>query len=111
LVFLRCTLIFSSIGYVNQEVAVAGRGVINILLAPDAEALDDVVVVAYGTAKKESVTGAVSTVKADAIEHRPISSVTNALEGTVSGVIVNSTYGRAWPRRYHPNPRCRFNQR
>lgn len=89
----NATLVFSSIGYVNQEVAVNSRGLINILLAPDSEALDDVVVVAYGTAKKESVTGAVATVKSETIEHRPISSVTNALEGTVSGVFVNSTYG------------------
>ncbi len=87
------TLIFSSIGFISQEVEIAGRSIIDIILAEDTESLDDVIVVAYGTAKKESVTGAVSTVKADAIEHRPISSVTNALEGTVSGVIVNSTYG------------------
>lgn len=83
----NATLIFSSIGYVTQEAAVAGRGVINILLAPDSEALDDVVVVAYGTAKKESVTGAISTVKSEAISKRPVTSVTNVLEGMSTGVL------------------------
>jgi len=86
-------LVISSIGFNNITVPVNSRAEINVEMAPDTQALDDVVVVAYGTAKKESVTGAVSTVKAEAIEQRPISSVTNALEGTVTGVIVNSTYG------------------
>ena len=83
----NATLIFSSIGYLNQEAAVEGRGVINILLAPDTESLEELVVVAYGVAKKESVTGAISTVKSDAIEKRPVSSVSNVLEGMATGVL------------------------
>ncbi|MBQ0052823.1 MAG: TonB-dependent receptor [Bacteroidales bacterium] len=86
-------LVISSIGYTTITVPVNGKAEVKVVIAPETEALDDVVVVAYGTAKKESVTGAVATVKAEAIEQRPISSVTNALEGTVSGVMVNSTYG------------------
>ena len=82
-------LVFSSIGYLNQEAAVEGRGVINILLAPDTESLDELVVVAYGVAKKESVTGAISTVKNEAIAQRPLTNVTNVLEGAVTGVIAN----------------------
>ena len=62
------TLVVSSIGYINQEVAVEGRSLVNVMLAPDTESLEEIVVVAYGTAKKESVTGAISTVKSDAIE-------------------------------------------
>lgn len=89
----NATLVFSSIGYVTQEVPVKGRGVIDVKLAADAETLDDVVVIAYGTAKKESITGAVTTVKSDAIENRPVSSVTDILEGNVSGIMVNSSYG------------------
>lgn len=86
----RATLVISSIGYVTQEAAVDGRGTINIILAPDAEYLEDVVVVAYGTAKRESVTGSISTVKSDDIVKRPLTNVTNALEGTVTGVMANS---------------------
>ncbi len=59
----------------------------------DAAGLEEVVVVAYGTQKKTSLTGAIQSVKSDAIEMRPTSSVTSALEGTVAGVQVNSTYG------------------
>ena len=56
--------------------------------------LDEVVVVAYGTAKKSELTGAVSQVTAQQIEARPVTSVTSALEGTTTGLVVNSTYGQ-----------------
>lgn len=85
----NATLIFSSIGYLNQEAAVEGRAVIDIMLAPDTESLEELVVVAYGTAKRESVTGSVSTVKSEAIAQRPLTNVSNVLEGTVTGVLAN----------------------
>ncbi len=56
--------------------------------------LDEVVVVAYGTAKKSELTGAVSQVTSQQIEVRPVTSVTSALEGTTTGLVVNSTYGQ-----------------
>ena len=56
--------------------------------------LDEVVVVAYGTAKKSALTGAVSQVTAQQIEARPVTSVTSALEGTTTGLVVNSTCGQ-----------------
>ena len=80
-------LIVSSIGYLNQEVTVDGRAVVNVMLAPDTESIEETVVVAYGTAKRESVTGAISTVKSDAIDKRPVTSVTNVLEGMSTGVL------------------------
>ena len=83
----NATLIFSSIGYLNQEVAVEGRTVVNVILAPDTESLEELVVVAYGVAKKESVTGAISTVKSEDIAKRPVTNVSNVLEGTVTGVL------------------------
>ena len=90
----NATLIFSSIGYLNQEAEVAGRTIINILLASDTENLDEAVItIAYGAAKKSTLTGAISNVDADKIANRPTSTVTSALEGTVTGVQVNSTYG------------------
>ena len=90
----NATLIFSSIGYVNQEVAIEGRAVVNVLLAPDTENLEEAVItIAYGAAKKSSLTGAISNVSSEKIEARPTSSVTSALEGTVTGVQVNNSYG------------------
>lgn len=62
-------------------------------LDPDESGLQDVVVVAYGTQKKTSLTGAIESVKSEDIDLRPTSSVASALEGKVSGVQVNSTYG------------------
>ena len=83
------TLVFSSIGYVNQEVDVNGRATVNVLLAVDTESIDETVVVAYGVAKRESITGAVSTVKNETIAQRPLTNVTNVLEGAVTGVMAN----------------------
>ena len=59
----------------------------------NAEALDEVVVIAYGTAKKESLTGSISVVDNKKIEKRITTSVTGALEGAAPGVQVNNTYG------------------
>lgn len=82
------------ITYVGMISAVitAGNNV-KTFLNSDAAGLDEVVVVAYGTQKKTTLTGAIQSVKSEAIELRPTSSVASALEGTVSGVQVNSTYG------------------
>lgn len=85
------TLVISFIGMKTTEVPVGAN--VRVVMESDAELLDDVVVVAYGTAKKESVTGAVSMVDAQKIEKRIGTSVTSALEGSTSGVQVNSTYG------------------
>ena len=80
------------VGMEPLEVAVSSKP-LRIQLRNDANNLDEVVVVAYGTQKKTSLTGSIQEVKSDAIELRPTSSVASALEGTVTGVQVNSTYG------------------
>lgn len=86
------TLIVSSIGMLTREVPVAAT--VNVVLEPDSEILDEAVVtIAYGAAKKSTLTGAISSVSAEKLQNRPTSSVASALEGTVSGVQVNSTYG------------------
>jgi TonB-linked SusC/RagA family outer membrane protein len=88
------TLQVSFIGMQTQEVAIK-PGILKVELGPDAEMLEEVVIqVAYGTAKKTSLTGAISSVNVKEIEKRPVSSITSALEGTTSGVQVNSTYGQ-----------------
>ncbi len=86
------TLVVSFIGMVTQELPI--RATVNVVMSSDAEALDEAVVtIAYGAAKKSTLTGAISSVSAEKIASRPISTVTSALEGTVTGVQVNSTYG------------------
>ena len=86
------TLKITYVGMEPLEVAVSTK-TLKIQLKNDSQILDEVVVVAYGTQKKTSLTGSIQEVKSDAIEMRPVSSVASALEGTVSGVQVNSTYG------------------
>jgi len=86
-------LVVSFIGYATQEVAVNNRTTVNIQLAPDAKSLEEVVVVGYGTQKKENLTGAVSTVSAEAIQNRPISNVATGLQGVAPGLNVTRTTG------------------
>ena len=85
------TLVISFIGMQSQEVKIKSN--VKVVLKSDAEALDEVVVVAYGTAKKESLTGSVSVVDSKKIEKRLTTSVTGALEGSAPGVQVNNSYG------------------
>jgi len=87
------TLIFSFIGYKTLEVPINNRSVVNVQLEYDAVTLDEVIMVAYGTAQKESITGSISSVNTKSIEKRPVSSVSGVLEGQAAGVQVNNTYG------------------
>lgn len=84
-------LIVSYVGMVTQELPVQAN--MRIVLAPNTQALDEVVVVAYGQQRKEAVTGAVVNIKSEAIERRPIAVATAALEGQAPGVQVSSSYG------------------
>ncbi|MEZ7955335.1 MAG: TonB-dependent receptor [Bacteroidales bacterium] len=88
-------LVFSYIGYRTQEVPVGGRNVIDVILAPDALALDEVMVVAYGTATKGTFTGAASVVKSEAIRDVPTLSFENAMNGKVAGVQISTSSGQA----------------
>ncbi len=88
------TLVFSFVGYESQEVVVGNRSTINITLAPDLKALDEVVVVGYGTQMKRDVTGAISTVKAEELnKFKSSGSLDQALQGQATGVQVSSTSG------------------
>ncbi|MCI1684881.1 MAG: SusC/RagA family TonB-linked outer membrane protein [Prevotella sp.] len=82
----------SYIGMVSQKVIAKGKS-INVVLQPDNKNLDEVVVVAYGTAKRQSITGSVAVVDSKKIEDRISTSVTSALEGSAPGVQVNNSYG------------------
>ena len=88
-------LVFSYIGYSSQEIPVGGRSVIDVILSPDALALDEVMVVAYGTATKGTFTGAASVVKSEAIRDVPTLSFENAMNGKVDGMQITTTSGQA----------------
>lgn len=91
----RATLVFSYSGFSNQEIAVNGQPVINVVLAANDSALQGVVVVGYGTQKKRNVTGAVGSVKFDQdISSRPMVEFGQALSGKVAGVQVLTASGR-----------------
>jgi len=83
----------SYIGYVTQLVRLTGQSLLQIELKENAQALEEVVVVGYGTQKKVNMTGAVSSVKVDALNDRPITNATNALAGLASGLTVMDTGG------------------
>jgi hypothetical protein len=78
-------LVFSFIGYQEQSLTVGGQAVINIALVPSIQALDEVVVVGYGTQTKRSVTGAIQTIGTEELISIPVSQVTQSLQGKVAG--------------------------
>ena len=90
----NAVLVVSYIGYATKEVTVNNQSNIKVALVETASALDEVVVVGYGTQKKVNLTGSISTVKASQIENRPITSATQLLSGLASGVSVSQTSGR-----------------
>lgn len=87
-------LVFSFIGMKTIERTVASASTINVVMAEDANILDEVVVVAYGTSSKEALTGAVTTINSEAIAKRSISNISTALEGSSPGVVVTAASGQ-----------------
>ncbi len=87
-------LVISFIGYQTKEVPINNQSTINVTLAPDTKALDEVVVIGYGTQRKSDLTGAVATVKAEQLQERPAPSLNQALAGRMAGVQVNNNSGR-----------------
>ena len=82
------------LGYSPLEVPVNGRTVIDIELEMEAEMLEDVIVVAYGTVRREAATGSVSTVSGNTIAEAPVTSVDKMLQGKVAGLSVTSNSGQ-----------------
>jgi len=87
------SLLYSFVGYSLQEVEVAGRSVIDIQMAESAEAIDEVVVVGYGTMKRSDMTGSVVSVNANQIKSTVSSSFDQALTGRAAGVMVSQNSG------------------
>ncbi len=87
-------LVISFVGYSTKEIPVNGKSIVNCALDVDAVYLEDVVVVAYGTTRKEAVTGSVTSVTGDALAEVPVTSVDKALSGKLAGVQITSSTGQ-----------------
>ena len=90
----NATLVFSCLGMQEQTIAVNGRATINVAMTADVNVLDDVLVVAYGTASKESFTGSAETIRGDKLRDRPVADVSRMLDGQMSGVMTTSGSGQ-----------------
>lgn len=84
----NAVLVFSGIGFTTQEVNVANRSRLDVTLVSDNKQLEEVVVVGYGTQKRESLTNAVSQISAAEVSRRPVSNIQQSLQGQMPGVTV-----------------------
>ncbi len=101
----RDTLVFSYTGFATQELVVGDQPEYFITLSPNAKALDDVVVVGYGTRRKASLTGAVSTVNAEVFQSRPITNAYAGLQGEVPGTYIQRYSGQPGSEDFNLNVR------
>ncbi|RIH67101.1 SusC/RagA family TonB-linked outer membrane protein [Mariniphaga sediminis] len=87
------TLVFSFVGMKPQEIPVAGKASINVVMAEETFGIDEVVAIGYGTQKKVNVIGSVAQVESDALTAAPVSNVSNSLAARMPGVIVQQRSG------------------
>jgi len=87
------TLVFSFVGFVNQEIPVNGQTDINVSLATNNKQLNEVVIVGYGSQKKKDITSAIATVSTKDVSARPIVSASEILDGKAAGVQVSNASG------------------
>ena len=88
------TLVFSAIGFLTEEITVGNQSVMDLSLAPDIQSLSEVVVMGYGSQRKADITSAVSVIDVEKVKDRPITNLTNLLQGQAPGVVVKQTTGR-----------------
>jgi TonB-linked SusC/RagA family outer membrane protein len=89
----NATLVFSFIGYVSKEVALGGKITVAVALEAEVSQLGEVVVIGYGTAKKATLTGAVSSVDGSTLQQSPTTNLTNSLVGKIPGLTAIQTSG------------------
>nr|WKN36352.1 TonB-dependent receptor [Tunicatimonas sp. TK19036] len=87
-------LVFSSIGFITQEVTVGSQTEINIVMATDIQALEEIVVVGYGTQKRTTVTGSISTMDGKEIAEVPVPNISQSLAGRLAGVSMRPNGGQ-----------------
>lgn len=102
---VNATLVFSFVGYEVQKISYKGQPVIDVRLIAQNISLNDVVVVGYGTRAKGAITGAISTVKSDVFENRPLNNNLDALQGTVPGLTITKGSGQPGAQSYGLNIR------
>jgi len=90
----NAVLIISYIGFVTKEIVVDNKTTFEVILAEDAASLGEIVVVGYGTQSKESITGAISTVKSDDLVRTPTTNTTATLAGRLPGLVVTQNNGQ-----------------
>ncbi len=91
----RGTLVFSFVGFQMQEVPINNRSTVNVTMASDAKALDEVVVIGYGTVKKSDVTGSVVSLKSEELREVPSANVLEAAQGKIAGADIVRNSGQA----------------
>lgn len=89
----NATLVFSYVGMKTQEVALKGQTTVELVMEDDAQALEEVVVIGYGTVQKKDLTGSVASVSAKDLAAIPVSSATEAMTGKLAGVNITTTEG------------------
>jgi len=89
----KAVLSFSFIGFKTKEVSVDGKTKLDVSMSEDANSLNEVVVIGYGTSKKSDLTGAVSTISGNDLKKVPVANVAEALTGRIAGVQVTSSEG------------------
>ena len=87
-------LVFSSVGYISEEVGVGGRNFIEMTLMPDITALDEIVVIGYGTSKRADITGSISSVTGDDLRATNPVTFDQALQGKIPGLVVQQISGQ-----------------
>ena len=87
-------IVFSYIGMLTIEEPLNGRSVVSVIMAEDVQALDEVVVIGYGSARKRDLTGSIVSLNADEISNRPTTNLISSVQGKVAGVQIVNT-GRA----------------
>ncbi len=90
----NAVLVFSSLGFKTKEVTIKGQSRVTVTLEPASTGLNELVVIGYGSKKKSEVTGAISSIDADQLEHMPVMRVEQSLQGRTSGLTIAASSGR-----------------
>ena len=90
----NATLVFSYVGYRTEEIPLLGRRIIDVMLTEEASELEEVIVVGYGTQKRQSVTGAVSQISGKELLKAPVGNISSRLGGVISGVVALQQSGQ-----------------
>jgi TonB-linked SusC/RagA family outer membrane protein len=99
------TLVITSSGYIAQEIAVDDRAAYNVMLVTDVQSMENVVVIGYGTKKKENLTGAVSTITSQVLQSRPITNTIAGIQGEIPGLTIQRSSGQPGLEEYDLNVR------